>query len=138
MEERFEPEYQTLEIEVLDELNKCKLDDEKDNIDDWFAQLIYLKQRAKTIKLDISDNQIIAHVLNNLPAAYKEYKAVLLKQARDQTLSLTKMRELLCTAHKQKFGENSCKSPSSACQFTIFPFTPFFLFSSYERLLSIL
>jgi uncharacterized protein YbcI len=75
------------------------LDDEKDSIDDWFAQLIYLKQRATTIKLDILDNQIIAHILNNLPVAYKEYKAVLLKEVRDKTLTLTKMRELLRTAH---------------------------------------
>jgi gag-polypeptide of LTR copia-type len=107
LKERFEPEDQTSEIEILDKLNNCKLDDEKDNIDDWFPQLIHLKQRAKTIKLDILENQIIAHVLHNLPAAYKEYKAVILKEARDKTLSLTKMQELLRTAHKQNFGENT-------------------------------
>jgi hypothetical protein len=41
------------------------------------------------------------------PVFVTGYKAVLLKEARDKTLSLTKMRELLRTVHKQNFGENT-------------------------------
>jgi gag-polypeptide of LTR copia-type/Zinc knuckle len=102
---RFEPTDQTSEIEILDKLHNCTCS-EHQNPDDWFAELIYIQQQAKSIKMELSDNQLIAHVLNNLPSQYKEYKAILLKQAKDGDLKITDTRDLLRTAYKQMEREN--------------------------------
>ena len=98
---KFEPDTTAALVDIWQEFATCKMTSSEDP-DAWISQLERLRQRLKELKGELSDLDLMIHVLNNLPSNYESTTELLLKRLKDMMNKLTvkEMRYVLCEKYK--------------------------------------
>ena len=94
-------------IQLSGEFNKCCLDSTKTDPDEWFIQIDTIRNRMCQIdsSFDKKDVEIIAHIINKLPADYSEVITVVEGMSG---ITLTELKSKIRAFYKRKFkGEKN-------------------------------
>jgi len=76
--ERLQAEYaptgrsDLVEVNCKTQFNNCALESTKTDPEEWFDKLEYLRKRLRTIGSDVTDDDLIAHMLAKMPYEYSE------------------------------------------------------------------
>ena len=109
--------------DLLDSFNHCNLKDKRRDPEDWFAKLDQLNDQLEEIDSTFmkSDKELVAHILNNLPKAYKSLKTNIqmeddyLDDLEDVQEKITKFWKLnFRRAKKKKYDSSSDESDDSS------------------------
>jgi hypothetical protein len=73
LQERFEPKTSISLVLLKKEFNLCALRRTDKDPDEWITQLLLLRQRLEGMGNQMTDLDVVIHILNNLP---KEYESV--------------------------------------------------------------
>lgn len=73
LQERFEPRTGAAKVQLKQEFHQLKLDSADEDPDPWLTTLELKRRRLKVLGTTVEDDDMILHILNNLP---KEYETV--------------------------------------------------------------
>jgi len=68
---KFEPDTGTTKVELKREFAESKMGDKSDDPDAWITELEILRQKLGRLGSPIDDDDMIIHILNNLPVEYE-------------------------------------------------------------------
>jgi hypothetical protein len=74
LQERFEPKTLSSLVLLKKEFNLCALKRTDKDPDEWITQLLLLRRRLKGMEHQMTDLDVVIHILNNLP---REYESVI-------------------------------------------------------------
>jgi len=100
--EIFQPKTMSNKVELIKEFMNSVLNDSSRNLDMWIDELENIRKRLKEVGVSKTDEEMVMHVMNNLP---KEYNVLveLLKNEMDNphtTVDLSKLRLRLCARYQ--------------------------------------
>ena len=100
---RYESDTPSTKIQLKKEFNTSALTDTNTDPDEWIADLERIRQRLKTLKSEITDEDLIIHILNNLPEEYENMVEAMEIELEDKTnpLKLKTVRERLRSKYQQ-------------------------------------
>ena len=73
LQTRYEPNTGAAKVQLKQEFHLMKLESAEDDPDPWLTALELKRRRLKTLGANMEDDDVILHILNNLP---KEYETV--------------------------------------------------------------
>jgi hypothetical protein len=90
---KFEPKTSASKVKLWRQFAECVLEDSSKHPEEWIAELDRIRQLLIGVNSPISDEDLIVHILNNLP---KEYETVVEAMEREiDVLLLSELREEL-------------------------------------------
>ena len=89
LEKKFQPSSSANKVQLRREFNSSKLNSWKKDPDSWISKLEIKRKRLKKMGNDISDEDFIIHVLNNLPLEYDNVVEALERKLDDLVNPLT-------------------------------------------------
>ena len=94
---RYESDTPATKILLKKEFSGSALEDANTDPDEWIADLERIRQRLKTLKSEITDEDLIIHILNNLPEEYENMVEAMEIELEDRSnpLKLKTVRERL-------------------------------------------
>jgi hypothetical protein len=97
LEAKFEPKTSASKVELRRQFTTTILEDESVHPDSWLASLEKIRQQLAGMNSPISDNDMILHILCNLPRAYETLSEQLERRVDHQQnpLTLDELREEL-------------------------------------------
>ena len=98
---KYMPKTNANKIQLKREFNNSRMEDENKDPEVWLTELERLRQRLKGVKVEISDDDLVLHVLGNLPENYETVVAIAENQMETGTDGLT--LENLKTMLRSKF-----------------------------------
>ena len=106
---RFEAETPATKIQLKKEFGDSKLEDSTTDPDEWIADLERIRQRLKSLKSEISDEDLMIHILNNLPEEYENMVETMEVEMEDKMnpLKLKTLRERLRAKYQRLKKRNS-------------------------------
>ena len=104
--EKFEPKTKMNMIKLKKEFMECGLDDPNKDPDEWLLKLEGLRWKLKGLGQNISEEDMMVHILHNLPREYENTIEILEIELENGELDLNKMRERL----RNKFSRMETKS----------------------------
>ena len=84
--DKFEPKSGMMKVQLKSEFQQSKLVNMEDDPDVWINKLELIRRRLKVLKISIEDDDMILHILNNLP---KEYATTI--EICEEDLSINKL-----------------------------------------------
>jgi hypothetical protein len=72
LQEEYAPKGRSDLVEVKTQFNNCALESTKTDPEEWFDKLEYLRKRLRTMGSDVTDDDMIAHMLTKMPNEYSE------------------------------------------------------------------
>jgi len=95
--EKFEPSTGASKIQLKQEFNQSKLSNVETDPEEWITQLELKRRRLKTLGVDISDEDLMLHILNNLTKEYDTTVELCEEELSGATVTLTlnKLKERL-------------------------------------------
>src|SRR5210317_239665 len=75
--EMFKPKTMSNKTALIKEFTNSKLTDMTRNPDTWMDELVYIRQKLRDVSVNKMDDEIVMHVLNNLPEEYNMLVQVL-------------------------------------------------------------
>src|SRR5210317_1283421 len=95
--EIYQPRTMANKTSLIKELTKSSLSDASKNPDTWIDELENIRKRLKLVGVNKSDDELIMHVLSNLPHEYDTLVSILEHELinPNATLSLSKLRQEL-------------------------------------------
>jgi len=113
---KYEPTTGAMKVELKMEFQQLSLDDVNDDPDEWITKLELIRRRLKVLGHEISDEDMILHILNNMPAEYENLVETNERALTRGTLKLDELREEIIAKYRrlQKTGKatNTSKSES--------------------------
>ena len=106
---RYESSTPATKIQLKKEFNDSKLEDATTDPDEWIADMERIRQRLKTLKAEIEDEDFIIHILNNLPNEYENMVEAMEVEMEDTTkkLELKTVRERLRAKYQRIKKQNN-------------------------------
>ena len=89
LSEKFAPKRAPNKLELKMEFNKCVLKSASEDPDEWITKLESIKTRLQEMKTTISDEDLLIHILNNLPKEYEVQQSKLEDKFGNTTNPLT-------------------------------------------------
>jgi hypothetical protein len=92
----FEPSTASTKVMLKKQFYSTKLSDAGRDPDEWITELELLRQRLKSLKVHVDDEDLVIHILNNLP---KEYDSLVesieedLNKGADEEVTVKRVRE---------------------------------------------
>jgi gag-polypeptide of LTR copia-type len=92
----FEPSTAATKVMLKKQFYSNKLSDAERDPDEWITELELLRQRLKSLKVNVDDEDLVIHILNNLP---KEYDSLVesieedLNKGADDEVTVKRVRE---------------------------------------------
>lgn len=96
LEEKFEPKTGASKVQLKLEFQQSKLNIE-DDPDEWMTNLELLRRKLKVLQVEIDDEDMILHILNNLPKEYENTIEMCEAELTENKLSLNTLKERLRT-----------------------------------------
>ena len=108
---RFESETPATKIQLKKEFHDSKLEDASTDPDEWIADLERIRQRLKNLKAEISDEDLMVHILNNLPIEYENMVEAMEVELENNTnpLKLKTVRERLRSKYQRLKKNNEAE-----------------------------
>jgi hypothetical protein len=106
LSDRYAPHGVSDLIQLKGEFNACVLSSVKDDPDEWFIKLdlIHHKITAIDSTFEKKDIEIVAHILDKLPAGYSEIITVVEGMP---TITLSELKQKIRSFYKRKFKDES-------------------------------
>ena len=101
---KYSPNTVAEKIRLKKELQQLKLDNASDDPDIWLTKLELIRMQLVKFKASVSDDDLIMHVLNNLPSDYNQLIVTMEYMMNKSDLDINNMRETLNLAF-------SCMNP---------------------------
>ena len=112
---KFQPNTTGSRVYYKNEFNNSKLGSEKDDPDEWIAGLEKIRKLVESTGSEISDEDFIIHVLNNLPKCYESLIDNFEKELDKDELTVSDMRLRLSTKYERmRKREGTSKSEDHA------------------------
>jgi gag-polypeptide of LTR copia-type len=70
LKQRFEPDNGAMKVQMKSEFRQMKLLRAEDDPDPWITKVDSLRRRLWSLGITISDEDVILHILNNIPKEY--------------------------------------------------------------------
>ena len=93
--DKYEPSTGASKIELKAEFAQLKLECVADDPDEWVTKLERIRHRLRTMKSIISEEDLLIHILNNLPKEYESTIETAEKDLNDGTLSIESLRTIM-------------------------------------------
>ena len=72
--QKVEPKTGAMMVQIKARFNQCKLTDVQVDPKEWVTELEILRQKLVSMKVTMTKEYMMVHILNNLP---KEYKSII-------------------------------------------------------------
>jgi gag-polypeptide of LTR copia-type len=95
LSEKFEPKTKMNIIKLKKEFIECKLNSFNKDLIEWLMNLENLKWKQKGIGHEVSNEDMMVHILHNLPKEYENTIEIMEIELENGKLNLNKMRERL-------------------------------------------
>ena len=82
-------------IRLKKELQQLKLENSSEDPDVWLTKLELIRMQLIKFKASMSDDDLIMHVLNNLPSDYNQLIVTMEYMMNKGELDINNMREML-------------------------------------------
>jgi gag-polypeptide of LTR copia-type len=92
---KYSPNTVAEKIRLKKELQQLKLESASDDPDVWLTKLELIRMQLIKFKAAVSDNDLIVHVLNNLPSDYNQLVVTMEYMLNKNELNINNMREML-------------------------------------------
>ncbi len=94
---KHEPKTSATKVELKLRFNQSKLEDARKDPEEWVTELEILRQKLKVMKSEITDEDMMIHILNNLPKEYENLVEVAEQKLDDKSdpLDLEGLKTLL-------------------------------------------
>ena len=106
---KYEPTTRMSAVQLKREFAQCKLTDTSKDPDEWIQELERLRLRIQTVKGggQISDIDLIAHIIGNLPNEYSELVTTIESELDDQNSSfgLPQLQQRLRSYYRRRFAD---------------------------------
>ena len=89
---KFEPDTGTTKVELKREFAESKMGDKSDDPDAWITELEILRQKLGRLGSPIDDDDMIIHILNNLPVEYETIVEMSEKALGSNHLTLNQLK----------------------------------------------
>lgn len=88
---KYEPNTQMSLVSLKKEFAQCRLDSVKTDPDEWITKLEHYRMRIKGInpKAEISDEDLMVHIIANLPKPYSEFITSIENDLEQSTVTVT-------------------------------------------------
>ena len=86
LSERYEPKTGATKVQLKAMFNKCRLANVEKDPEEWIVELERIRQRLAVMKSHIGDEDMLVHILNNMP---KEYESIV--ESSEEKLELGKL-----------------------------------------------
>ena len=110
---KYEPSTQMSLVSLKKEFAECKLESVKSDPDEWITKLEHIRIRIKGIQnaQPIDDDNMMAHILANLPKGYSELITTIESELdqSNKTITVDMLVERIRNYYRRKF-ENSTKN----------------------------
>lgn len=93
LREKFEPSTGAAKVQLKKEFHQLKLSSVDDDPDNWITQLELKRRRLKVLGADIQDEDLMLHILNNLPKQYETTVQLCEEDLSGNTLTLKGLKE---------------------------------------------
>ena len=114
---KHEPSSAATKVSLKMELNQSKLVDVKKDPDEWITGLEIIQIKLGKLKVQVSDEDLIIHIINNLPDAYKAVCDSLENDMNDENrvfeISLESVKERLRAKYLKMLRKSGMKSDGS-------------------------
>ena len=121
LKKKFQPSTTGSRVQYKNEFNNNILSSVNDDPDEWIAQLEKLRKLIKATGSEISDEDLLIHVINNLPKEYEALVDNFEKELDEGKLTIEDMRLRLSTKFQrmEKYGKrNNQKGDGEATALT--------------------
>ena len=106
--DRYEPKTNATKVELKKEFNDSSLSTGEDP-EVWISDLERVRQRLKLLKIEISEEDMVIHVLNNLPREYENLVELCEVQINAGTLKLADLKAQLISKYRRISKNDSAK-----------------------------
>ena len=113
LKNRFEPNTGAAKVQLKMEFQQTNLGEEEDP-DEWITKLELIRRRLKTVGAAIQEEDLILHILNNLPKMYETTAEICEDELSKDTLTLASLKERLRTKYRRTKTTESVKMSSVA------------------------
>src|SRR5210317_644145 len=92
--EIYQPQMMTNKTALFKEFTNSALSDSSKNLDIWIDELENIRKRLKLVGIEKTDEEMVMHILNNLPKEYDMLMSILEHEVNspNTTLSLSRLR----------------------------------------------
>ena len=113
LKNRFEPNTGAAKVQLKMEFQQTNLGEEEDP-DEWITKLELIRRRLKTVGAAIQEEDLILHILNNLPKMYETTAEICEDELSKDTLTLASLKERLRTKYRRTKTTENVKMSSVA------------------------
>ena len=113
LKSRFEPNTGAAKVQLKMEFQQMNLSEDEDP-DEWITKLELIRRRLKTVGAPIQEEDLILHILNNLPKMYKTMAEICEDELTKGTLTLLSLKERLRTKYRRTKKTDGTKMSSVA------------------------
>jgi hypothetical protein len=108
LKKRFEPNTGAAKVQLKLEFSQLKLENVEEDPDPWMTMLELKRRRLKTMGVDMKDEDLILHILSNLPKEYEVVIEMCEENLSSGTLSIATLKERIRARFQrlQKSSEN--------------------------------
>ena len=92
---KYSPNTVAEKIRLKKELQQLKLESSSEDPDVWLTKLEFIRMQLIKFKAAVSDDDLIMHVLNNLPSDYNQLIVTMEYMLNKNELNINNMREML-------------------------------------------
>lgn len=92
----FEPSTASTKVILKKQFYASKLSDAEKDPEEWITELELLRQRLKSLKVTVEDEDLVIHILNNLPKEYDSLVEAIeedLNKGADEEVTVKRVRE---------------------------------------------
>ena len=98
---KFEPDTGSSKVELKHEFAESKLENKYDDPDEWITSLERIVQKLQRMKSSMDEEDLLIHILNNLPEAYESIIESSEKELSKGTLTLSNLKIDLRSKYKR-------------------------------------
>ena len=99
LKSKFEPRNGAMKVQLKWEFQQMKLDEDEDP-DEFFTKIELLRRRLKNLKIDISDEDVMIHILNNTLKMYENTVEICEDELSANRLTMKNLKERFRTKYK--------------------------------------
>jgi len=115
---RYEPNTGAMKVQLKQEFHLMKLESADEDPDPWLTSLELKRRRLKTLGTNMEDEDVILHILNNLP---KEYETVVELCEEDLSRGNVNLNVVKERIRARSFGKKKTKGFSGTLSSELFP-----------------
>ena len=99
LQTKYEPNTGAAKVQLKQEFHLMKLESAEDDPDPWLTALELKRRRLKTLGANMEDDDVILHILNNLPKEYETVVELCEEDLSRGNINLSTVKERIRATH---------------------------------------